>query len=95
MNKTHILTEISSDIDDVGGYYKFWVNRAVVVRLFFMRNDLLRIKVDFQNVGEQGTYEIDTGEESYAIILTAWEDRFDTLLTGYRTRIEPLKTVSH
>lgn len=51
MNKTHILTEISSDIDDVGGYYKFWVNRAVVVRLFFMRNDLMRIKVDFENVG--------------------------------------------
>lgn len=33
-------------------------------------------------------------EQSYSLILTAWEDRFDEILKAYRRRVKPLINVS-
>lgn len=53
---------------------------AVEVRLMFMTDDILRIRAGFDG---------DFAEESYTLAMTAWEDRMDDVLAGYRTRVEP------
>lgn len=49
-------------------------------RLVFVTKDILRIRAGFTG---------DFKEESYALMLTAWEDRMDPLFAGERTRVEP------
>ena len=53
---------------------------AVEIRLMFMTDDILRIRAGFDG---------DFAEESYTLAMTAWEDRMDDVLMGYRRRIEP------
>ncbi len=52
------------------------------VKLVFMSDDVIRIRVSFDR-----TFP----EESYALITTAWEDRLDGLFEGERRRVAPLE----
>lgn len=56
---------------------------AADVKLVFMTDDIIRIRVHF----DKGT---PMEEESYTLVTTAWEDRMDTLLKDERTRITAL-----
>lgn len=51
------------------------------VKLIFLSNDVIRVRVSFDKKFE---------EESYALVTTAWEDRLDSLFEGERTRIDAL-----
>ena len=53
---------------------------AVEFRLIFLTDDILRIRAGFDG---------DFAEESYSLVMTAWEDRMDGVLKDYRKRIEP------
>ncbi len=53
---------------------------ACTFRLIFVTKDILRIRAGFTG---------DFKEESYTLMMTAWEDRMDPLFTGERTRVEP------
>jgi len=54
---------------------------AADVKLVFLSDDVIRLRVSFDRV---------FSEESYALVTTAWEDRLDTLFAGERQRIEAL-----
>jgi alpha-glucosidase len=51
------------------------------VRLHFLTDDIVRIRASFDRA---------FAEESYTLVLTAWEDRLDAMLAGERRRVEPL-----
>ena len=54
---------------------------AADVKLIFMTDDIIRIRVAFDRRFK---------EESYTLVTTAWEDRMDDLLKEERTRIKAL-----
>jgi len=51
-----------------------------VVRLHFLTDDIVRVRASFDRA---------FAEESYTLVLTAWEDRLDALLAGERRRSIP------
>ncbi len=51
------------------------------IRIHFVTDDMVRIRASFDRV---------FAEESYTLVLTAWEDRLDALLGSERRRIEAL-----
>ena len=53
---------------------------GVEVRVYFLTDEIIRIRAGFEG---------DFAEESYSLMLTGWEDRFDTFLGTKRTRIIP------
>ncbi len=58
---------------------------AVEIRIMFLTDDIIRIRAGFD--GEE--FE----EGSYSLVMTAWEDRMDSLLEGERRRVEPAEAV--
>ncbi len=59
-------------------YFSVMTN-CVEIRLWFLTDEILRIRAGFDG---------DFAEESYSLVMTAWEDRMDDVLKGYRRRIE-------
>ncbi len=55
------------------------ITDAVEMRLLFLTDDIIRIRAGFDG---------DFAEESYSLVMTAWEDRMDEVLKDYRHRIE-------
>ncbi len=55
---------------------------AFTHRIYFLTEDILRIRTSFDGSFTEG---------SYALTLTAWADRYDALLKHERKRLEPLK----
>lgn len=55
---------------------------AVEIRLMFLTDSILRIRAGFDG---------DFAEESYSLVLTAWEDRMDDFMKKYRTRVTAAK----
>ncbi len=53
---------------------------AVEMRILFLTDDIVRIRAGFDG---------DFTEESYSLVMTAWEDRMDGVLKDYRHRITP------
>lgn len=53
---------------------------SVEVRLYFLTNDIIRIRAGFDG---------DFAEESYSLMLTGWEDRLDGLWGEKRQRVTP------
>ncbi|MCD8140598.1 MAG: DUF4968 domain-containing protein [Planctomycetaceae bacterium] len=53
------------------------------VRILFLTDDIVRIRASFDRKFE---------EESYALVMTAWEDRLDAVLGDERRRVEPIAT---
>ena len=57
---------------------------GAALHIWFLTDDILRIRAGFNG---------DFAEESYSLMLTAWEDRLDGLFTGQRRRIEAKNAV--
>ena len=56
----------------------------VEIRILFLTDSILRIRAGFDG---------DFAEESYSLVMTAWEDRMDDFLKGRRTRVEAADAV--
>ena len=57
---------------------------CVEIRLLFLTDSILRIRAGFEG---------DFAEESYSLVMTAWEDRMDGFLKNYRKRIQPADAI--
>jgi len=57
---------------------------VIEMRILFLTDDIVRIRAGFTG---------DFAEESYSLVMTAWEDRMDEVLKGYRHRITPVDAV--
>lgn len=58
-------------------YFSVTTN-SVEIRILFLTDSILRIRAGFDG---------DFAEESYSLVMTAWEDRMDDFLKGRRTRV--------
>ena len=58
-------------------YFSIATN-CVEIRLLFLTDSILRIRAGFDG---------DFAEESYSLVMTAWEDRMDGFLKQYRKRV--------
>ena len=58
-------------------YFSITTN-SVEIRLWFLTDSILRIRAGFDG---------DFAEESYSLVMTAWEDRMDGFLENYRKRV--------
>lgn len=58
------------------------ITDGVEIRVLFMTDDIIRIRAGFD-----GTF----AEESYSLVMTAWEDRMDSFIGEDRKRIEPVR----
>jgi alpha-glucosidase len=61
------------------GYFQIITN-SIEIRVQFLTDSILRIRAGFDG---------DFAEESYSLVMTAWEDRMDGLLKGQRKRVVP------
>ena len=57
---------------------------CVEIRLLFLTDSIVRIRAGFD-----GTF----AEESYSLVMTAWDDRMDGLMNRFRRRVRPAETV--
>lgn len=73
----------ASGISQNDGYYSVMTN-CVEIRIWFLTDDIVRIRAGFDG---------EFAEESYSLVMTAWEDRMDEVMSHYRRRIEPAKAV--
>lgn len=64
-------------------YFSVMTN-SVEIRILFLTDSILRIRAGFDG---------DFAEESYSLVMTAWEDRMDDFLKGRRTRAEAADAV--
>lgn len=64
-------------------YFSVMTN-SVEIRILFLTDSILRIRAGFDG---------DFAEESYSLVMTAWEDRMDDFLKGRRTRVEAAEAV--
>ena len=64
-------------------YFSVMTN-SVEIRILFLTDSILRIRAGFDG---------DFAEESYSLVMTAWEDRMDDFLKGRRTRVEAADAV--
>lgn len=71
----------ASTVKQENGYFSVATN-AVEIRIWFVTDSILRIRAGFDG---------DFAEESYSLVMTAWEDRMDGFLKGRRKRVEPAK----
>ena len=69
---TNAYTVIKKD-----NYFSVTTN-SVEIRILFLTDSILRIRAGFDG---------DFAEESYSLVMTAWEDRMDDFLKGRRTRV--------
>ena len=64
-------------------YFSVMTN-SVEIRILFLTDSILRIRAGFDG---------DFAEESYSLVMTAWEDRMDDFLKSRRTRVEAADAV--
>ena len=65
-------------VKDCGSYYSVATN-AVELRIWFLTDDILRIRAGFDG---------DWDEASYSLTMTAWESRTDNLMKDCRKRVQ-------
>ncbi len=53
---------------------------CVEIRVMFLTDSIVRIRAGFDG---------EFAEESYSLVMTAWEDRMDEVMKNYRKRVEP------
>ena len=68
-----------NEVKEMDGYFKIITN-SIEIRVQFLTETILRIRAGFDG---------DFAEESYSLVMTAWEDRMDGLLKGQRKRVVP------
>jgi len=72
------ITKELIDVEKVDNYYQLLTNE-VTIRIWFLTDEIIRIRAGFDG---------DFVEESYSLVMTAWEDRMDKLLGKARKRVE-------
>ena len=70
-------------VDRIGKGFSV-ITDGAELRLMFVTDSILRIRAGFDG---------DFAEESYSLVMTAWEDRMDGFLKNYRKRVEPSEAV--
>lgn len=65
-------------------YFSIMTN-SVEIRIWFLTDSILRIRAGFDG---------DFAEESYSLVMTAWEDRMDGFLKDYRKRVKTAEAVA-
>lgn len=71
------------EVKQTDHYFRILTN-SIEIRVMFLTDSILRIRAGFDG---------DFAEESYSLVMTAWEDRMDEFLAGKRHRIAPAKAV--
>lgn len=71
------IARTAQEVRWVDPYYEI-VTNAVTLRLYFMTDDILRIRAGFDG---------DFKECSYSLVMTAWDDLADDLMKVYRRRV--------
>ncbi len=71
------LCTLAQTVTRQDNYFSIQTN-SVEIRLMFLTDSILRIRAGFDG---------DFAEESYSLVMTAWEDRMDDFLKNYRRRI--------
>lgn len=66
-------------IRDGGGYFALETD-AAEIRIFFLTDEIIRIRVGFDG---------DFAERSYTLVMTAWDDAMDEFMRHERTRVAP------
>ena len=75
-----------NEVKQVDHYFSIMTN-SIEIRLWFLTDSIVRIRAGFDG---------DFAEESYSLVMTAWEDRMDHLMQGFRKRITPaVATLTH
>lgn len=72
------VTKELKEIRKVNDYYELLTNE-VTFRVWFLTDNIIRIRAGFER---------DFAEESYSLVMTAWEDRMDGVLGEARKRVE-------
>ncbi|MEI6055088.1 MAG: TIM-barrel domain-containing protein [Lentisphaerota bacterium] len=75
------ITKKVLSIKEENGYFSI-ITDGPEIRLFFMTDDIVRIRASFDKKFL---------EESYTLAMTAWEDRLDSVLGDLRKRISPVR----
>lgn len=73
----------ASDVKKVENYFSV-VTNSIEIRIMFITDEILRIRAGFDG---------DFAEESYSLVMTAWEDRMDEFMKDYRKRIHPADAI--
>ena len=68
-----------NEVKEMDGYFQM-VTNSIEIRVQFLTETILRIRAGFDG---------DFAEESYSLVMTAWEDRMDGLMKGQRKRVVP------
>lgn len=71
------ICETAGVVEKKETYFSVMTN-AVEIRIWFVTDSIVRIRAGFDE---------DFAEESYCLVLTAWEDRMDEFMKKYRTRV--------
>ena len=74
------ITQNIKDIEQKENYYQINTNNSSI-RLYFMTDDIIRIRASFDKSFK---------EESYSLVTTAWDDRLDDLFKNERKRINTI-----
>ena len=69
-----IICTMAHAVTQHGNYFSVQTD-GVEIRLMFLTDSILRIRAGFDG---------DFAEESYSLVLTAWEDRMDDFMKKYR-----------
>ena len=80
MGGIHMLLKRFLSIEKIENGYLVKGDTADV-KIIFMSDDIIRVRTSFDKKW---------AEESYALVMTAWEDRLDSLFKDERKRITPL-----
>ena len=67
------------EVKQIDQYFSIATN-SVEIRILFLTDSILRIRAGFDG---------DFAEESYSLVMTAWEDRMDELMNDQRKKIIP------
>lgn len=77
------ITKELIEIQKKNNYYELSTN-SVPFRIWFLTDDIIRIRAGFDG---------DFAEESYSLVMTAWEDRMDDFLGDERKRVQVAESI--
>lgn len=78
-----IICTMAHAVTQHGNYFSVQTD-GVEIRLMFLTDSILRIRAGFDG---------DFAEESYSLVMTAWEDRMDDFMKKYRKRVDAATAV--
>lgn len=68
-------------------YYQIAIPDGPTLRIYFMTHSVIRVRICF----DRNPMFL---EQSYSLVMTAWDDRLDEVFKGNRKRVKPLVNVN-